>query len=84
MREYFLSGLVAAVREGICRDDPMPVDRLIDVIVRVALPSARGDAAAPAAATSAPAAATPGPATAATAPAPAAATTHTPTPTEEP
>lgn len=88
MREYFLSGLVAAVREGICRDDPMPVDRLIDVIVRVALPSARGDAAAPAT-TPAPAAATPGPATApaatpAPATAPAAATTHTPTPTEEP
>ncbi len=72
MREYFLSGLVAAVREGICRDDPMPVDRLIDVIVRVALPSARGASAAPA----------PAEPTAATAPA--AATTHTPTPTEAP
>lgn len=72
MREYFLSGLVAAVREGICRDDPMPVDRLIDVIVRVALPSARGASAAPA----------PAEPTAATAPA--AATTHTPTPMEAP
>lgn len=72
MREYFLSGLVAAVREGICRDDPMPVDRLIDVIVRVALPSARDASAAPA----------PAEPTAATAPA--AATTHTPTPTEAP
>lgn len=70
MREYFLSGLVAAVREGICRDDPMPVDRLIDVIVRVALPSARDASAAPAEPTAATA--------------PAAATTHTPTPTEAP
>ncbi len=74
MREYFLSGLVAAVREGICRDDPMPVDRLIDVIVRVALPSARDASAAPAPAPAEPTAAT----------APAAATTHTPTPTEAP
>lgn len=72
MREYFLSGLVAAVREGICRDDPMPVDRLIDVIVRVALPSAKDASAAPA----------PAEPTAATTPA--AATTHTPTPTEAP
>ena len=37
VREFYLSGILAIIRTWTAEKDPMPIDRLIDLVVRIAL-----------------------------------------------